>query len=353
MVKSKIQNSPNTLDLLSRSIDCMDDCDDVNTYDNQLLLSIHFNQIKLDFFFLKVFLCSLFCWNIMPPPFLYHELLHHLPNNSTNSNNMTTKITVFIHGMLGRSKNLRGFASQFVDENNSSLLVDLRGHGNSPKHGFPLPNTVSSCAQDVLDVLQHLHQQGVISSPHPKRVIGHSFGGKTALGIFEKIQPEITWVLDSVPHPLPNLAESGGDSVIRLMKELNKMSRVPARSELVEILTSLHFSKGVATWMTTNVVDVGNNQHEWAFNLKLAQDLIDDYCAIDMFPLLESLPNPNARVRFVRAERNKSLWKPETLQAFQQLHNPFVKLLVMSKVGHFLHAEKPKELYEIINNEDS
>jgi pimeloyl-ACP methyl ester carboxylesterase len=42
---------------------------------------------------------------------------------------------VFLHGILGRGNNLRSIARRFVDSQPdwTAWLVDLRGHGQSPK----------------------------------------------------------------------------------------------------------------------------------------------------------------------------------------------------------------------------
>lgn len=69
------------------------------------------------------------------------------------------------------------------------LLVDLRCHGESARHGAAShrPNGVESAAADVLDLLRHLKL-------FPEVLIGHSFGGKVVMSMadqFGRIGPRL------------------------------------------------------------------------------------------------------------------------------------------------------------------
>ena len=60
------------------------------------------------------------------------------------------KTIAFLHGILGSGGNLRTIARRFVDARPSwtAWLVDLRGHGRSPK-GTPDPS-LEAAARDVV-----------------------------------------------------------------------------------------------------------------------------------------------------------------------------------------------------------
>lgn len=73
------------------------------------------------------------------------------------------------------------------------ITVDLRAHGLSPR--FTEPHTVFNCSHDLLTTLDSIRIQ-------PDVVIGHSFGGKVALGmimereeLYKKNKID-TWILD-------------------------------------------------------------------------------------------------------------------------------------------------------------
>src|SRR4051812_274891 len=81
---------------------------------------------------------------------------------------------LFLHGILGRGNNLRTIARRFIEQRPdwSAWLVDLRGHGRSPK-GTP-GSSVEAAARDVLNLATR-------AAPPVRAIAGHSFGGKVAL----------------------------------------------------------------------------------------------------------------------------------------------------------------------------
>src|SRR5438067_11845085 len=79
----------------------------------------------------------------------------------------------FLHGILGRGINLRTIARRFVEARPgwTAWLVDLRGHGRSPK-GAPNPS-LETAARDVLNLAAQ-------ADLPLAALVGHSFGGKVA-----------------------------------------------------------------------------------------------------------------------------------------------------------------------------
>ena len=81
------------------------------------------------------------------------------------------------------------------------LLVDLRCHGESARHGMAShrPNGVESAAADVLDLLRHLKL-------FPEVLIGHSFGGKVVMSMadqFGRIGPRLPRAVQVCCFPCP------------------------------------------------------------------------------------------------------------------------------------------------------
>src|SRR5215475_5746756 len=80
----------------------------------------------------------------------------------------------FLHGILGSGRNLQTLAKRFITEhpNWAAWLVDLRGHGRSPK-GMPNPS-VRRAGDDIVELATK-------NLPPLAAIAGHSFGGKVAL----------------------------------------------------------------------------------------------------------------------------------------------------------------------------
>lgn len=91
---------------------------------------------------------------------------------------------VFLHGLLGSSRNWRSFSRKLAIEAAAKanrdvrvLLLDVRCHGDSAAlFGFHPPHDMSAAARDVTAIIQH-ELQG--QAPH--LLVGLSLGGKIVL----------------------------------------------------------------------------------------------------------------------------------------------------------------------------
>jgi pimeloyl-ACP methyl ester carboxylesterase len=138
--------------------------------------------------------------------------------------------------------------------------------------------------------------------------------------------------------------------VLRLVKIIKQqMPTPPPRAELVRRLNEDHgFSMTVANWMTTNVQTLDDGKLVWAFDLNVVDELLDDYVKRDMWPGIEKTASPDSRVFFLRAGRNRG-WTEDVLAPFKKMKNPNVVLMEMPTAGHFLHAERPKEVWAMMS----
>src|SRR4051794_18631186 len=103
-----------------------------------------------------------------------------------------------MHGFLGSGKNLRALAQRWseLDAGRRFLLPDLTGHGHSPR---PLPETdLRAMAHDVLETAQAEGLSG------PLELVGHSLGGRVALGAALVAPEKLARVdlLDITPSPI-------------------------------------------------------------------------------------------------------------------------------------------------------
>lgn len=95
------------------------------------------------------------------------------------------KIVVFLHGLLGSGNNLRTLAKRIQQKHNhiAPLLLDLRGHGQSPSgEGSSDPTTLNCCAKDVINTVQELGLRG--GGKSPVCVIGHRYSSANTLFVF-------------------------------------------------------------------------------------------------------------------------------------------------------------------------
>lgn len=254
-----------------------------------------------------------------------------------------TRWAWLLHGILGSGQNLRTVARRLVadDPTWGFVLPDLRNHGDS--RDAPPPHTVLACAEDLFALADHLGMQ-------PRTAIGHSFGGKVALVWGARAEArglpvDRIWALD-VPPGLPDLPLALQSEVVRVVAALRTVALpLPRRDSVVERLTALGFSAGLAQWMTTNLRPAPDGGFVWRFDLDGIEAMLEDYARTDAWPWLQS-PERRARVDVVRAERSER-WSDEELARFAAAP-PTLRLHVLPNAGHWLHVDNPDGLHALL-----
>jgi esterase len=249
------------------------------------------------------------------------------------------KLGILLHGALGSGNNLRSLALKLskLRPEYRFCLVDLRHHGES--QGAPPPNTLAACAGDLAVLFEQLGQA-------PQVIAGHSFGGKTAL-MYSSLYPgraRQLWILDSNPGTQVPTAEH---EVLRVMQAVrNTTTPAVDRAAVVAELTAQGISNGTANWLATNLKP-GPQGLVWRFNLDAIHELMLDYFAVDLWPVLESATS-DSDFRIVVAERSDR-WAPENRARLQKLvQETAVRLHVVPNAGHWLHVDNPAFLLELM-----
>jgi pimeloyl-ACP methyl ester carboxylesterase len=244
---------------------------------------------------------------------------------------------IFLHGILGRGNNLRTIARRFVEARPgwSAWLVDLRGHGRSPK-GTPAPS-VEAAARDVMHFATRTAQPlGAIA--------GHSFGGKVALeaarvGPVESLEHVI--VIDSAPgirHPA-----GGEDSALTVIDALDSLpSTFSSKSDFIEALIATGKTRELAQWLAGSVEREGD-QVRFVLDLKEIRALILDYLASDLWPVVEHPPGA-VRVHLVIGDRSNS-YSPGDRERAARIATSSDRVTVdVLPAGHWVHIDNPDGL---------
>jgi len=261
----------------------------------------------------------------------------------------------------GNHKNLRKISTKLADAfpEFQMLTVTHRAHGKSER-GQP-PHSVDACAGDLIELLE---EKEIFA---PDVLIGHSFGGKVALGVLERfakgsaphdmLHPRQVWVLDSTPGVWePERLETRAElsqSVFRVIEALKELPQpLESKNQLVEELTQRGFTIDLAQWMTLNVRADEKGQFRWMFDLDIIQELFQSYGETDFWPLLDGDwlgRQDDVKVDFIRAGRN-SAWSTKILTHFENSRNPSqVRLHTIKDVGHWLHVEKPDAVLDLMS----
>jgi pimeloyl-ACP methyl ester carboxylesterase len=247
----------------------------------------------------------------------------------------------FLHGILGRGNNLRTIARRFVDErpNWTALLVDLRGHGRSPK-GSPDPS-IESAALDVVELAAK-------TSLPVRAIAGHSFGGKVALeaSAIEEIDSlEHVVVIDSSPGSQEPSRDGG--SPLLVIDRLESLPRsFESRSAFVEAVVAKGETRELAQWLAQSI-EKENDHVRFALDLDEIRALILNYYSRDLWPVVEHPPGV-LQVHLVIADRSSAYSKQDRERA-QRIgsSNPRVSVDVLD-TRHWVHLEDPEGLLKTL-----
>lgn len=245
----------------------------------------------------------------------------------------------FVHGILGRGRNWKSFARRLLDSAPPgwrAVLIDLRGHGDSPL-GEP-PHDLEAHAADLAALAGSLGE--------PEVIVGHSFGGKvvTTWARRHALRAPVLWVLDSPPGSTSRGEELAGDpaKVIRILRTAPVPS--PDRDLIRVHLRQAGLSEDLVSWLLTSAVrdDLG-----WrlVWDLDAIEQMLASYLATDLWSWLETTSLEVHLVRAGRSDRwtDDDLWRAEDLAAEGR-----IRMHLLPEAGHWLHVDSPERVRELL-----
>ncbi len=234
---------------------------------------------------------------------------------------------IILHGLFGMLDNWQTFAKQLAKEYRV-ILIDLRDHGKS-KHTDAF--NYKLLAQDLHDFFD---ENGIYGCS----VIGHSMGGKAAMQ-FAADFPDFVHRLIVVDIG-PDVYPPGHDLIFQALLSVD-IDKVNSRKEVEEVLTEYIADKGVRLFLMKNLTRKKEGGYAWKMNLNL---LHKEYAnIISGIQILDIIETP---CLFVGGE--KSVYLND--QQLESISNNFMTYHVefIEGAGHWVHAEKPIELLELV-----
>lgn len=220
------------------------------------------------------------------------------------------------HGLFGSGRNWGAIAKR-VSDSRRVMAVDMRNHGTSPRFGT---NSYPDMAGDLAQVLE-----GSVDAPSD--VLGHSMGGKSAM-VLALTRPELVRrliIADIAPIGYSHTQSHLIDAMERL-----DLSGVSKRSEAAE---RLDVDENVKAFLLQSAdLKAG----EWRFNLPVLRAEMDKIIG---FPKMQgSFEGPTL---FLTGGASDYVL-PEHRDEIKRLF-PRARFAKLPDVGHWLHAEKPRE----------
>ncbi|SHI31768.1 Pimeloyl-ACP methyl ester carboxylesterase [Hymenobacter daecheongensis DSM 21074] len=236
---------------------------------------------------------------------------------------------VILHGLFGTSDNWQTLAKRW-SETHRVVVVDLRNHGRSPhaaEHSYEL------MSQDVLALFDQL---GLPEAT----LLGHSMGGKVAMRFALDHPERLTRliVLDIAPR-LSDMRHQ--DDILAGLNAVN-LATLQTRQEADTALAQHIPDVGVRQFLLKNLYRKEDNSFAWRQNLAAltAQMAAIGAEITGLHPFLKP-------ALFLRGGKSDYISPEDKLYGIPALF-PNSQVETVVDAGHWLHAEKPEEVYGLV-----
>ncbi len=236
---------------------------------------------------------------------------------------------IILHGLFGTLDNWQTIAKQLAN-NYTVYIVDQRNHGRSP-HDDDFSYSVM--AED----LQQFMESKWIYEAH---IIGHSMGGKTAME-FALNYPDMVDKLVIVDIA-PKAYEGGHQAIFDALFSVD-LSTLTNRKEADELLAKTIDDYGVRQFLLKNLTRTKEGSYQWKMNLpviyKHYQNILASLSTEETF---------EKETLFIKGEKSKYIQEADKVTI--ERYFPKATIRIVEGSGHWVHAEKPKELLHLVQD---
>ncbi|MEO1253414.1 MAG: alpha/beta fold hydrolase [Bacteroidota bacterium] len=234
---------------------------------------------------------------------------------------------IIMHGVFGSSDNWQTLGKVF-SEHFKVYLVDLRNHGNSP-HSEEFDYNVM--ANDVLELMK---DEGLDQA----HILGHSMGGKVAMHLAtqhaEKVEKLI--VVDIAPKHYPPHHQQIFEG-FKSVDLANLENRKDADVQMAQVISNM----GVRQFILKNLERKKDGSFGWKLNVDTIEQAIES-----VGEGMENNVSFEGDTLFIAG--GKSDYIVDSDHELIKKHFPKTEIISIAGAGHWVHAEKPKELGEAV-----
>lgn len=240
---------------------------------------------------------------------------------------------ILAHGLFGSGKNLGGLARRLA-ETRRVISVDMRNHGDSPQDP---DHSYAALAGDLAEVIAARagHEAGGQAD-----VLGHSMGGKAAM-MLALTRPALVRrlvVLDIAPFAYGH-SQSG---LIDAMEAVD-LDGLRLRSEADAQLARQIPEPGVRAFLLQSL-DLKSQPPRWKFNLRALREQMPQLVG---WP--ESVAGAFDGPVLVLAGAQSDYCREPQVAAIRAAF-PQAQIRILAGAGHWLHADRPAEVAELVAN---
>lgn len=234
---------------------------------------------------------------------------------------------IILHGLFGTLDNWQTIGKKLADQY-SVYLIDQRNHGRSPHHAD------FSYALMAEDLKLFMEEQWIYRA----HIIGHSMGGKTAMQFAMEYPDMIDQlvVVDIAPK-----AYAGGHQLIFEALNSLDLANIDNRKTADEALAQKIDDFGVRQFLLKNLTREKAGGYRWKMNLPVIQQHYQDILA----PITLTEPFEE-KALFIRG--GKSAYVEDDDWPMVQSYFPNSSLATVEQSGHWVHAEAPQDLLQLV-----
>lgn len=233
---------------------------------------------------------------------------------------------VIAHGLYGSGRNW-GVIARRLSDRRDVVAVDMRNHGESPRAAT---QSYPDMAADLAEVIESL-------GPQPVDLLGHSMGGKSAMQL-ALTRPDLIRRL--VVADIAPVAYSHDQSRnARAMAGIN-LSRITSRAE-ADAALALSIDDPALRAFFLQSLDLRSHPPRWRLNLAVLEAEM---------PKIVGWPGTQGvfgQPALFLTGGLSSYVLPEHRDIIRALF-PKARFAKIPDVGHWLHAEKPREFEETV-----
>ncbi|GAB4237426.1 MAG: alpha/beta fold hydrolase [Ekhidna sp.] len=234
---------------------------------------------------------------------------------------------IIMHGVFGSSDNWQTLGKVF-SEHFKVYLVDLRNHGKSP-HSSTFNYEVM-----VADVVE-LMKDEKLDKAH---IIGHSMGGKVAMHM-ATTHPQLIGrliIVDIAPKYYPPHHQQIFEGFHAV-----DLNAIETRQEADQQMASVINNFGVRQFILKNLDRNQDGTFSWKLNLNAIEAAIEN-----VGEGLEAPVRFEGETLFIGGGRSDYIQEED--HSLIREYFPKARIETIEGAGHWVHAEKPKELERVV-----
>lgn len=233
---------------------------------------------------------------------------------------------IVIHGLLGMLDNWSTHARKW-SKNYRVITVDARNHGRS-LHSEEMSYEVMK--EDLKDLMDQLE----INEAH---LLGHSMGGKIVMKFAQnypyRVKKLIVADISPCEYPVRH------DSILEALNSV-ELKKLEKRTDADEYLKKYISEAGIRQFLMKSLYQKKDKSFAWRFNLAVLTNHIAD--------MGESVLDARFEGKTLFIRGTKSDYITDDHKKEIDLIFPHSSIADIEGAGHWLHAEKPDEFYQLV-----